>query len=329
MKTSIGLLVVLGLSAVAAPLGANPAGDRLRMSPEPRPGEPRSERRVIFGETIRPGEKEKVAFLGVETGHVSAALAAQLGLQKDTGLVVRHVVPESPAAGVLAEHDVLVKFGDQILIDPWQFSVLVRNHQEGDAVEIAYLRGGKTAKATVKLGSHEVPKRMAFGFGVEPEAVNMLMPAPEGTAPRQEVRRVLSTLGRPVEGDRLMRLPPGKGPAFHALTTNPGNSNMVYTDETGSLELTIKDGKKSLLAKNSAGEKIFDGPVDTPKQREALPAELREKLERIEGMREFSFEVGDEFSEGERIPRPIRQKISMPLPAEPGVRELRAGGPAI
>src|SRR5437762_2329720 len=46
-------------------------------------------------------EKEKVAFLGVETMPVDRTVAAQLGLPRDTGLVVRHVAEGSPAASLL------------------------------------------------------------------------------------------------------------------------------------------------------------------------------------------------------------------------------------
>src|SRR4051812_29811346 len=54
-------------------------------------------------------EKEKVTFLGVETAPVSRTLAAQIGIGRDTGLVVVRVSEKSPAADVLKEDDVLTK----------------------------------------------------------------------------------------------------------------------------------------------------------------------------------------------------------------------------
>src|SRR5829696_9143182 len=63
-----------------------------------------------------PREKEVVTFLGVETAPVSETLGSQLGLPKESGLVVIHVVPESPAASALKQHDVLVKLDDQLLV---------------------------------------------------------------------------------------------------------------------------------------------------------------------------------------------------------------------
>src|SRR5690242_5223290 len=61
---------------------------------------PERERRVLVqhGDKL---EKENVTFLGVEAAPAPAALAAQLGLARGTGLVVGHVAPKSPADGAL------------------------------------------------------------------------------------------------------------------------------------------------------------------------------------------------------------------------------------
>src|SRR4051812_1163765 len=121
----------------------------------------------------RPGspsqEKEVVTFLGVETAPVSETLSAQLNLPKDSGLVVIHIVPDSPAASALKEHDVLVKLDDQLLVEPRQFSVLVRNHKDGDEVNFSYIRAGKAAAAKVKLAKHEVPKTFTRVYWGEPQ----------------------------------------------------------------------------------------------------------------------------------------------------------------
>src|SRR5213075_1492155 len=99
-------------------------------------------------------EKENVAFLGVEAAPAPAALASQLGLARGTGLVIGHVAAKSPADGVLQQHDVLLKLDDQILIEPHQLSVLIRQHKEGDEVTLTYMRAGKQTTAKVKLGIH-------------------------------------------------------------------------------------------------------------------------------------------------------------------------------
>jgi hypothetical protein len=103
-------------------------------------------------------------------------------------------------------------------------------------------------------------------------------------------------------------------PEVRSLTVHPGNSSMVYTDNDGALELTIKDGKKTLVAKNPKGEQVFSGPIDTPEQRKALAPELAHRLEKIEGMDGFSFQTDGDFDTNVKYLR-AGTKIGLPRPA--------------
>jgi serine protease Do len=285
-----------------------------------------------------PAEKEIVTFLGVETAPVAETLAAQLNLPKDSGLVVNHVVPDSPAASVLKQHDVLVKLDDQLLVEPRQFAVLIRNHKEGDEVTFSYIRAGKQATAKVKLGKQEVKKafyREYWGEARPAGAPDVFRTySGEVGAGREDVNRVLKLLeGQPREirpgngpgpQPRAIRTePPRDGPGFRATNINTSNSNMVFTDDQGALELTIKDGKKTLIAKNPKGEQIYSGPVNTPEERNALPREVRDRLNKIEGMQGFTFQTDDAFQPATRTIRPFPQGIAFPLPAEDGAQTVR------
>lgn len=293
------------------------------------------ERRIVGprgGERREDVEKETIAFLGVETGPVSGTLGAQLGLGRGTGLVVHHVVPKSPADGRLQEHDVLLKLDDQLLIETRQLAVLIRLRKEGDDVAVTYLRGGKQATVTIKLGRTEVPKHAfwsdasggAFG-GALPAGQVEFFRAPGGpAAERGEVDRVLSMIRRaPEAGPMRIQIDREAGPGIRAMAMNTANSALTFADDAGSLELTFKDGRKSLVAKNKAGEETFSGPVTTPEERQALPPELRERLERLEGMQDLTFRTGAEFRGSETrlirprgISAPVRDR--MPAPSAPG-----------
>ncbi len=83
----------------------------------------------------------------------------------------------------------------------------------------------------------------------------------------------------------------------------------------------MKDGKKSLVAKDSKGEQLYTGPVTTPEERQALPAAVRVRLEKLEGMQDITFHTDGSFLEAEtRTFRPAPRGISMPLPAQPARR---------
>jgi serine protease Do len=344
MKTRLRyLLPLLGL-AVALPAA--------RAADEPKPAAPeqKKEIRVITGPDHRTiikhlagtGEKENVTFLGVETSPVSPTLTAQLGLAEGSGLVVNRVMPDSPAAGALKEHDILLKLDDQILVEQRQLAVLVRGHKEGDEVTLTYLRGGKQATAKVKLAKHEVPKvsllpgQLGNGiniFGAGPNGLgfgggNFDMPVagPGDPNAQEQIDHLLGMMnGMQLPGIRRMNIETqngGPGDRTVSVTVNTGNSHVVLDDDKGSLDLTIKDGKKELVAKNAKGDQVFSGPINTPEERKALPGEVRGRLEKLEDSTQFSYKTDGDFKGAEtRVVRPRGQGIALPpQPAVPARR---------
>lgn len=308
---------------------------------------PDGDRRVFFQRAGKM-EKESVAYLGVEASPASAALAAQLGLARGTGLVIGNVAPKSPVDGVLQQHDVLLKLDDQILIEPHQLSVLIRQRKEGDEVTLTYIRAGKQATAKVKLGTHEVTKLSAvdgtvraFSYARAGSANSSSNSSANSSSNSDDNRfdvriersdalegeewnRVLSLLQRShgaPDGGAPGAIPPaariridhGSGPGFRAMSVNTSNSNLAYSDDDGSLDLTTKEGVKTLVAKNAKGEPLFSGPVTTPEERKKLPAAVRERLEKLEGMQDITFRTDGDFKGGEMrvIPFPLRE-ISLP-----------------
>ena len=330
MKNSLPYLLPLVCFAVAFPAVNAAAEEKSDTKTE------KKELRVITGPERRTivrhigdGEKELVTFLGVETSPVSPALTAQLGLQDGAGLVVNRVAPDSPAAGALKVHDVLLKLDDQILIEQRQLAVLVRGHKEGDEVNLTYLRGGKQATAKVKLGKRELPKLslelnqpgenfMPFNVGPNGEAFDFRsfgpMGPPDGAGPEHVLGLINGGLRAP--GMQRMNIARADGPGERNISVivNTGNSHVNLDDDQGTLELTITDGKKQLLAKNTKGDQVFSGPINTPEERKALPDEVRGRLEKLEDSTEFSFKTGSDFKSETKVARPRGQGISVPAP---------------
>ncbi|MGC4072124.1 MAG: PDZ domain-containing protein [Nibricoccus sp.] len=221
-------------------------------------------------EVPQPPALKEETFLGISTHSVDAALAAQMELPPETGLVVVQIMPDSPAAGVLKQLDLLTRFDDQILIEPRQLGVLVRSKKEGDEVKLTLFRAGKKQTVSVKLGKkampplparHEVRARKAMSFETaEPfMGPGIARPGPSGS------------FGG-VSHSKEMRISRFEGK----------NSQMVFDDGQGRLEVNFKDGKKRLTARNAKGDILFDGPVETAEDRKALPAEVRARLEKME-----------------------------------------------
>ena len=284
-------------------------------------------------------EKEQVTFLGVETAPVSRTLAAQLGLGRDTGLVVTRISEDSPAAAVLKEDDIITKLDDQILVNQQQLGVLVRARKEGDEVKLTVVRGGKETTVKAKLGSHEVPKMGGGmgGFFTAPGGMtwNMAIPS-EGLARLREMpgmrdddaRDVLRLLGREHQnlltarpGVRIFRRGGGKGSTILDLP----NSNISYSDDDGSIDIKAEEGKRELTVKDAKGKVTFQGPINTEEERKKLPPEVLKQLEKLD-TDTISFEAGEKF-EHEVLPlptEPAKTKIRRELgrPARPALRPL-------
>jgi len=142
---------------------------------------------------------------------------------------------------------------------------------------------------------------------------------------REEVNRVLSLIdGANAPGQRRITIirPEGPGDRTISVTVNTGNSRVVSEDDQGSLELTLRDGKNHLRAKDPKGEQLFAGPVNPPAERKDLPDGLRARLEKLEDMKQFNFRNDGDFEGAEtKIMRPRGQGIALPpQPPAPAVR---------
>ena len=313
MKPGIVVLTAVAVGTVLHPLSAaEPREEKKSMrvlaapDREPRPFERREKL-----------EMESVPFLGVETGPVSATVSAQLGLTRGTGLVVNHVLPKSPADGVLKEHDILLKLDDQILIETRQLSVLIRSRHEGDEVTLTYLRAGQKATVKVKLAKHDVPKMALDSEGNRRFEFEPGLIGPE--AGRAEADRILGMIQRSRSGEPTrIQIERSGGPGVRAMAINTDNSSLTFSDGEGTLEISSKEGVKTLVATDAKGQQVFSGPITTPEERKALPDGVRERLEKVEGMRDVTFRTDSEFrGTGLRVVRPRGIFTPAPPPRAP------------
>lgn len=334
MKPIRHLLPVLPLfiaAAIAQPAFAQPEKQVIRKNERRAP---EAEREVIRERKVmrelgadREVEKEKVTFLGVETAPVGRTVAAQLGLDRDIGLVVTRVQKDSAAAETLKEHDILLKFEDQLLIDARQFSVLIRAKKPGDRVTLTLLRAGKEQKVTVTLGEREMPKIFGFrefDFGPgDGQGFRFF----NGDSPAIARLRELPGLAREELGDVFRMLGDEKGnwfksPRVHVLNRDMGSTilnlnegNFVFSDDEGSVEVNANDGKRQLTVKDASGKVTYEGAINSDEDRKKLPPEVKERLGKIEGI-DIDVEIGADFKqEGAAIEKPSKAKIGTKIPA--------------
>jgi hypothetical protein len=121
---------------------------------------------------VEPAEGAKMVratFIGVSADELPDELGAQLPLEAGTGLIVRAIIPESPAAlAGLQRNDVLARIDDQALTSPRQLKNIISGRKPGDIVGVVFFRKGQRNEVQVKLTEREVPEASTDAIKVGP-----------------------------------------------------------------------------------------------------------------------------------------------------------------
>lgn len=246
----------------------------------------------------------KVTFLGVSSSTLPARMSEQLNLPPNIYLSVDQVSPGSPASEAGLEiYDVILQLNDQILVNSPQLKALVRMKKPGDNVELKILRKGKPQTLQVTLSEIDKPfeKRIPHigfkGLGTLPSDLfsqNFDLLSPNLNSSIREllkehglsqVPQVLDPtksdsieldLNNPIHGSQITP------PNVQSFSFSSQQNHIIIADDEGTIEFTLKDGKKYLKATDADGNTVFDGRVDTDQQRKKLPKNIREKLQKID-----------------------------------------------
>ena len=260
---------------------------------------------------LPPGGREKapkvpITFLGVETSQVPTVVSEQLGLSKGLGLVVEYVVPDSPAATAgVQQNDILKMLNDQILIEPSQLRKLLQTFSDGTDVTLTILRKGQEQKVTVKLTKKERPQRHSWGpdgkhdwhwdfddtgdLGEQMQGLKEQLQEQLGaqrgmiretvTKAHEAARRAREDAQRAAREIRILSKDNG---TLKATRIDLGNAQIVFSDDKGEMKVENVDGKKIVTAKDPQGKLLFSGPVETKEDRDKMPADVRERYEKLQ-----------------------------------------------
>jgi PDZ domain len=294
---TIALIALLPIAALAQTPPAPAQPPQLPRPPRP-PGMPGHHEK---------GPKVPVTYLGVETSQVPTVVSEQLGLAKGLGLVVDYVEPNSPAATAgVQQNDILKMLNDQILIEPSQLRKLLQTFSDGTEVTLTILRKGQEQKLTAKVAKKEVPQRHSLfpggnhdwhwdfdetgDLGEQMQDLKEQLKEQLGDAKRgiirgavmqahEAARQARDDARRAAEELRIFFEDNG---AVKASRIDLGKAQVVFSDEKGELKLENVDGKKLLIAKDPQGKLLFSGPVETQQDLDKMPADVRERYERLQ-----------------------------------------------
>ena len=66
------------------------------------------------------------------------------------------------------------------------------------------------------------------------------------------------------------------------MVYDTANARVMLTDDAGKIVIAVKDGHRTLLATDTRGDTVFEGPIETPEQLTSVPEDIRKKIEWIE-----------------------------------------------
>lgn len=266
-----------------ASLAADPSAAPSREQPETPPVAQRSHIQPVgeVAQASRNGDS-----LGMRLTRAPEVLRRQLGLARGAGLVVEEVVPDSTAekAG-FRQHDVLVLLDDQMLLLPEQLAALLDAAPAGATPACTLLRGG--GKVTVVLTaagtggpSATPPPSVGRGsvvptFSSQPAETTRQTAAKPSTAPR--LRAPASTLALVQGGKPAPRPPTGDASARTAAAED------VLLRDDADFRIKLSRGKETrLVVLDPDGRIVFNDSIDSPEQRDLVPAAVRQRVEDME-----------------------------------------------
>jgi hypothetical protein len=276
-----------------------PGGEDSRMERGPRDGGPDGPERRL----------KATPYIGVVTSPVPPALAAQLGLGEGFGVLVEEVVPDSPArAAGIERYDVLKQLDDQQLVDPAQLATLLRARGKDKEAALTLIRKGQEQKVTVKIGEKMLPdrdsgdRRDGFNFFRrflnEDRRLPQFHPSDRPELPGEPGERgehgEHGAPGGVSPSDFFREIRPGAPGAPRAewrdgaSRWNANRARLTLRDPDGEIEVTVSDGHRVLTARSASGDTVFTGPVDTERERQAVPEPFRKKLDTFDAPRSLN-----------------------------------------
>ena len=98
---------------------------------------------------------------------------------------------------------------------------------------------------------------------------------------RDEARRVRDEARR-AAGNGNVTITTDQDGGLETTKIDIGKAQIVYSDDKGELRVEKVDGKKVLTAKDPQGVLLFSGPVETKEELDKVPAEVRQRYEKLQ-----------------------------------------------
>lgn len=251
---------------------------------------------------LKPEAKAETAYLGVVSSTVPEMLAVHLGIKQGEGILVRAVMPDSPAAKAgIVVHDVITQVAGQGVGSAEDLTRVITSRKPGETLRLELIHEGKPSSPDVMLAV-----RPADIAGINPRPLEELeldgMPQDLADRVRGMIQGKLGRFEIPLGEDgglegapqfdeavREMKLRMEQAmqglnvpelPLKGGIDVQQG-ATIRMLDGQGSIELKSSDGGKEVTIRDKNDQITWSGPWDTAQDKAAAPDEVRQRLERL------------------------------------------------
>lgn len=243
------------------------------------------------------------AYLGVGGSQVPDLLGEHLKLQPGHGVVVRALDPAGPAAKAgLTQNDVITKVNGKTVGSQEGLAQVVSSMKPGDEVDVDYIHQGEEKTAKIALANAPAQSRAIAGNEMKPLERLMLDGMPQDQAQRIQdaIQQNLRAFEEDNEEDalpgqmfgnamrkrmeqmmqgmeELQEAPQGQG---GIKMKSSGTIRMLNADGSG-VEIMSENGGKQVRVLGRDGKVEWEGPYDTPQDREAVPKDVRDRIDNL------------------------------------------------
>lgn len=197
-------------------------------------------------------------WLGVQIQRMSEELAKSYELDSEKGALIASVFPDSPAEkGGLKQGDVVLKFDDQEIKEPFDLSAFVAQAAVGTKVKLLVLRDGKRGTLTVKIGKLEEEKMAQASEGSAIQGKADILGLTVRGLRAEEAEQIGTNQGVLVE--RIEPGSPGEGTEIHEgdLILEVNQTKVNTLKDYNNIVKQLKKGSVVRLFLARGGLKLF------------------------------------------------------------------------
>jgi serine protease Do len=245
------------------------------------------------------------AYLGVGGSQVPELLGEHLKLQPGNGVVVRSLDPAGPAAKAgLVQNDIITKVAGKPVGSHDGLRQAVSAMKPGDEIDVDYIHQGEAKTSKIALAGAPAQDGAIAGGEASPLERLMLDGMPKDQAQRiqdaiQQNLRAFEDFDKDgadampqqmlgdamrkrveqmLKGMELQAAPQGQGGGINFKSS--GTIRMLNADGSG-VEVMSENGGKQVRVLGKDGKVEWEGPYDTPQDKEAVPKKFRDRIDNL------------------------------------------------